>query len=65
MVSTPVLRSQDSVTQKFDILSRFLRRAKLPSTSKKPQNISLVRQKNTEKVIVIREGTRMVKDGED
>ena len=30
-----------------------------------PQNISLVRQKNTKEVIINQEGTRMVKDGED
>ena len=48
-----------------DILSRFLCRAKLPSACGKLQNISLVRQKNTKEVIINREGTRMVKDGED
>ena len=50
---------------RHDILSRFLRRAKSPSKRGKPQNISLVRQKNTKEVIINQEGTRMVKDGED
>ena len=48
-----------------DILSRFLRLAKQSSPSRKPQNISLVRKKNTEYEIINQEGTRMVKDGED
>ena len=48
-----------------DILSHFLHLAKQPSTRGKPQNISLVRQKNTKDEIINQEGTRMVKDGED
>ena len=47
-----------------NILSRFLCLAKQPSPSGKPQNISLLRQKNTKDEIINEEGTRVVKDGE-
>ena len=50
---------------RHDILSRFLRLGKQPSTRGKPQNISLVRQKNTKEEIINQRGTRMVKDRED
>ena len=48
-----------------DILSHFLRLAKQPSPWGKPQNISLVKQKNTKDEIINQEGMTMAKDGED
>ena len=50
---------------RHDNLSRFLRLAKQPLMRGKPQNISLLRQKNTKDEIINQEGMRMVKDGED
>ena len=44
---------------RHDILSYFLYSVKLPSTRGKPQNISLVGQVNTIKVIINQEGTTM------
>ena len=43
----------------------FLPSTKLPLNSRKPENNTLQRQKNTKEIIINHKGTRIVKDGED
>ena len=43
----------------------FLPSTKLPLNSRKPENNTLQRWKNTKEIIINHKGTRMVKDGED
>jgi len=43
----------------------FWPRTKSPLNGRKPENNSLLRQKNIKELIINHKGTRMVKDGED
>jgi len=43
----------------------FWRRTKSPLNGWKPQNNSLLREKNIKEIIINYKGTRMAKDGED
>ena len=43
----------------------FWPHTKLPLNGRKPENNSLIRQKNTKDIMINHKGTRMAKDGED
>jgi len=43
----------------------FWPQTKLPLNGRKPENNSLIRQKNTKEIMINHTGTRMAKDGED
>jgi len=43
----------------------FWPHTKLPLNGRKPENNSLIRQKNTKEIMINHTGTRMAKDGED
>ena len=43
----------------------FWPHTKLPLNGRKPENNSLIRQKNTKEIIINHKRTRMAKDGED
>jgi len=43
----------------------FRSHTKLPFSGGKPENNSLIREKNTKERMINHKGTRMVKDGED
>jgi len=47
------------------VLSLFWPRTKSPLNGRKPENNSLLRQKNIKEIIINHNGTRMVKDGKD
>ena len=46
----------------FDL---FWPHTKLPLNGRKPENSSLIREKNTKEIIINHKGARMAKDGED
>ena len=43
----------------------FWPRKKLPLNSRKPENGTLLKYRNTKEITINHEGTRMVKDGKD
>ena len=51
--------------QELSHVELFWPRSKLPLSWRKSENTSLLREKNTNEIIIIHKGTRMAKDGED